>query len=133
MIAAVIAEIVSLMGNAHHTPKIGLDTKKLGRINAKGMRYSTCRVRLRKMDLPAIPMDVKKLTVTIWNPTRSMEQARMRVGRIVSETSWVSWVNILTMRSGTISPNRKTPPITKVAQMEVRYIARHIRRYCLAP
>ena len=128
-----MAEMVSLMGSAHHTPCMGSDTNNLGSINAKGMRYSTCRVRLRKMDFPAIPMDVKKLTVTIWNPTSSMEQVRMRVGRIVSVTSCGSWVNILTIRSGTSSPSKKTPPITKVAQMDVRYMARHMRWYCLAP
>ena len=62
---AVIAERVSLTGIDHQTPSIGL-LKSVGNHSTNGMRYSTWRVRLRKIALPAFPMEVKRLPVTIW-------------------------------------------------------------------
>ena len=36
-----------------------------GRINKQGTRNKNCRVRLRKIDILAFPMDWKKLVITI--------------------------------------------------------------------
>ena len=65
MMAAVMAESVSLTGRLHHTPCKGSAVNKSGSKSVSGIRYSTCRVRLRKMACFALPILVKRLIVTI--------------------------------------------------------------------
>ena len=60
-IAAVMTDNESLMGNAHQTPQIGahpISSKSSGKHNIRGIRYNTWRVKLRKIALEAMPMDV---------------------------------------------------------------------------
>ena len=64
--AAVMVENTSDVGNDAHTP---FNPKCLGNIKRKGIRNTTCRTRLRNIDLPAIPIDCKNVVATIWNPT----------------------------------------------------------------
>ena len=64
---AVMADIVSLIGIDHHTPSKG-SANSIGIHKANGMRYSTWRVRLKKIALPAFPIEVNRLPVTIWKP-----------------------------------------------------------------
>lgn len=61
--AAVRQAMKSEIDILHHTP---LMPQKEGKISKSGMRYNTCRVRLRKMDILAMPILVKKLPATIW-------------------------------------------------------------------
>ena len=65
MMAAVMAESVSLTGRLHQTPCKGSAVKRSGSKSVSGMRYSTCRVRLRKIACFALPILVKRLIVTI--------------------------------------------------------------------
>ena len=58
--------IVSETGMAIHIP---FKAYIRGKISSNGIRNMTCRVKLRKMDLEAIPKDWNRLVVTIWNPT----------------------------------------------------------------
>ena len=64
MMAAVMAAMVSLIGIAHHTPNTGFSNNK-GTNKSSGIRKSTWRVMLKKIDLPAMPIEVKKLPATI--------------------------------------------------------------------
>jgi len=63
-ITAVTADKVSLTGMDHHTPLMG-SAKIAGSNKTSGIRYSTWRVRLKKIALPACPMDVNRFPVTI--------------------------------------------------------------------
>ena len=112
---------------------IGSGSNSSGIISASGIRNSTCLVRLRKIDLPAMPMEVKKLPATIWNPTSNIDEASMRIGRTVCSISTSSWVNSRTIHRGTISPSRNTQPITIVAHTAVNSKARNMRSYRRAP
>lgn len=44
------------------------NSKKRGRMSRQGARNSSWRVRERKIDSLALPMDWKKLPTTIWKP-----------------------------------------------------------------
>ena len=57
----------------------------------------------------------------------------MRIGRTVCSISTSSCVNSSTIHRGTISPNKKTHPITNVAQIAVNSKARNMRSYWRAP
>ena len=59
--ADMITDKLSLIGQLHHTPQIGAipkDWKSSGKPMMRGMRKSTWRVRLRKIALGAIPIEV---------------------------------------------------------------------------
>jgi hypothetical protein len=61
MIADIITDKVSLIGQLHHTPQIGAmpqDWNNRGKHIMSGMRKRTWRVRLRKIALDAIPTEV---------------------------------------------------------------------------
>ena len=49
-----------------HTPLI---PQKRGIINKPGIKNNNCRERDRKMETLALPIDWKKLVITIWAPT----------------------------------------------------------------
>ena len=114
MMTAVMAEIVSLSGIDHQTPSIGL-LKSVGNHNTNGMRYSTWRVRLRKIALPAFPMEVKRLPVTIWKPMMSMVEQMIRIGLMVRSIRTASCVKTSVTSCGKHSPKKKTIPMTMVA------------------
>ena len=118
-ITAVIAESVSLTGIDHQTPSNG-SAKSNGIHSANGIRYNTCRVKLRKIALPALPMDVNKFPVTIWNPMMSIELQMMRIGLIVWSIRMGSCVNICVTNRGKHSPRMNTIAITPVAYKLVR-------------
>jgi hypothetical protein len=59
--ADMMMDNVSLIGQLHHTPQMGaipIDSNHRGRSMISGIRNRTCRVRLRKIALGAIPIDV---------------------------------------------------------------------------
>ena len=111
---AVIAERVSLAGIDHQTPSIGL-LKSVGNHKTNGMRYSTWRVRLRKIALPAFPMEVKRLPVTIWNPMMSIDEQMIRIGLMVRSIRTASCVKTSVTSCGKHSPRMKMIDITPVA------------------
>ena len=52
-------------GIADHAP---VTPKKRGKISKQGIRNKNCRVRLRNIETLALPMDWKKLVITICEP-----------------------------------------------------------------
>ena len=73
------------------------------------------RVRLRKMDLPARPIEVKRLPVTIWKPMISIVEQMIRMGFTVIAMSASSWVKTSVTARGKHSPSTKTTAMTPVA------------------
>jgi hypothetical protein len=58
---AVMTDSESLIGQLHHTPQIGAmpsDSNNKGKPIIRGMRNNTCLVKLRKIALGAMPMEV---------------------------------------------------------------------------
>ena len=64
--AATTVAMASATGILIQTPTV---PKKFGKINSEGIKNSNCRVNDKKIAFFAIPMDWKKLDVTIWKPT----------------------------------------------------------------
>jgi len=70
-------------GIAHHTPQLPSQrvwTSKIwGRKISPGIRNSSWRESDRKIALPAMPMLMKKLVATIWNPMIGKQTKTMRI------------------------------------------------------
>ena len=81
--------IVSETGMAIHIP---FKAYIRGKISSNGIRNMTCRVKLRKMDLEAIPKDWNRLVVTIWNPTSGNTPITMRIPCMATSMRFVSVV-----------------------------------------
>ena len=81
--------IVSETGMAIHIP---FKAYIRGKISSNGIRNMTCRVKLRKMDLEAIPKDWNRLVVTIWNPTIGNTPITMRIPCMATSMRFVSVV-----------------------------------------
>lgn len=70
----------SLNGKDHQMPSMPISE---GNHKSNGNRKITWRVRLRNIDLPAWPIDWKKVVDTTWNPTIQNTDIDMRRARAV--------------------------------------------------
>lgn len=96
-IPVTMVAITSDDGKENHTPS---NLKKCGSVNSRGIKNITCRVRLRNIDLPAIPRDWKKLVATIWNPTiQNINVLIFNPWAVASISVW-SFVNARAIHSG---------------------------------
>ena len=74
--------IVSETGMAIHIP---FKAYIRGKISSNGIRNMTCRVKLRKMDLEAIPKDWNRLVVTTDSSTICKEFPKCSIRREIHE------------------------------------------------
>ena len=75
-------------------PKMG------GRINRQGTRNKNWRVRLRNMDIFALPMDWKKLVITIWEPMIGNIVTDIRSALVAIACNSMSVVNMEAINDG---------------------------------
>ena len=88
-----------------------------GRKISPGIRKSSWRESDRKIALPAMPMLMKKLVATIWNPMIGKQMKTMRMPSTDSRISSGSFVKADTASRGTSSPIRNPAIVTHVAPM----------------
>ena len=79
-----------------------------------------CRVRLRNIDLPAIPSDWKKLVDTIWNPTPQNMSVVIVKPCTVAAINPASVVNARAMYCGMASDSTDPNTHTTEAQLTDR-------------
>ena len=124
-------------GMAHHTPQLPFHSVQSSNIrgstSSPGSRKSSCRESDRKMALPAMPMLMKKLVATIWNPMMGKKAKVMRIPSTDRRMSSGSFVKAETAVRGTSSPIRNPTVVTHVAPMLVSFSTRSTRSYCRAP
>ena len=80
-----------------------------------------------------MPMLMKKLVATIWNPMIGKQMKTIRMPSTDSRISSGSFVKADTASRGTSSPIRNPAIVTHVAPMIVSFSTRSTRSYCRAP
>ena len=100
-----------------HTPLVPHISGKMMR---NGTRNTSCRLTLRKMLFFAMPMDWKKLPVTIWNPTIGLMQTMRRMPLMVKSVSCASSVKSMTGYSGKNSQSTNEQHMMIVASAMAR-------------
>ena len=120
-------------GIEHHTPQLPSQrvwTSKIwGRKISPGIRNSSWRESDRKIALPAMPMLMKKLVATIWNPMIGKQMKTIRIPSTARRISSGSFVKADTASRGASSPIRNPAPVTHVAPMIVILINKGLKQY----
>ena len=129
-VMAIKKAMVSESGRLAHTPSM---PKKPGRMSKEGMRKMSWRESERKIDTLALPIDWKKLDITICPPIRGNAMQDMRNPLDAKSMSVASVVKRRTTGGGMSGAITKPKDVTNVPATRPYTSVRCTRAVCLAP